>query len=141
MKKIIYTPEIYTYNIDFAGHVSNIAYIQWMEIGRLKLLEEIGLSVHEIAKIGITPVLVSTEIKYRKPLYLGDKVTAEVWISELSHATAFMKFRFYKNKSEIAAEGIQKGLFININSQKPHRLTPEQRKLFLAFVEDKNEDR
>ncbi len=136
MKKIIYSPEIYTYNIDFAGHVSNIIYIQWMEIGRLKLLDQIGLSVHEIAEIGITPILVSTEIRYRKPLYLGDKVNAEVWISELSHATAVMKFRFLKNENDIAAEGIQKGLFINIESKKPHRLTPDQRNLFLGFLED-----
>ena len=35
-------PEIYTYDIDFNNHVSNISYIRWMEIGRLKLLEKTG---------------------------------------------------------------------------------------------------
>jgi acyl-CoA thioesterase FadM len=33
-------PEIYTYDIDFNNHVSNISCIGWMEIGRLKLLEK-----------------------------------------------------------------------------------------------------
>lgn len=140
MGKVVYSPEIYTYNIDFAGHVSNIVYIQWMEIGRLKLLEEMGLPVHEIAKIGITPILVNTEIKYKKPLYMGDRVRAEVWISELSHATAIMKFRFYRNENELASEGIQKGLFINLESKRPQRLTPEQRELFLKYVIDEDED-
>ncbi len=139
MKKLIYSPEIYTYHIDFAGHVSNIVYIQWMEIGRLKLLDEIGLSVHEIAKIGITPILVHTDIRYKKPLFLGDKIKIELWISELSYATATMKFNFIKNDQTIA-EGIQKGLFMNINTQRPHRLTPEQRELFLDFVDSKDEN-
>jgi acyl-ACP thioesterase len=28
--------DIYTFDIDFAGHVSNITYIRWLEIGRLQ---------------------------------------------------------------------------------------------------------
>ncbi len=44
-KKIIYTEKIYTYQIDFARHVSNIVYIQWMENGRLRLMEEMGFPI------------------------------------------------------------------------------------------------
>ena len=45
MNKVVFDQEIYTFHIDFAGHVSNIVYVQWMEIGRLKLLEAVGLPV------------------------------------------------------------------------------------------------
>jgi acyl-CoA thioester hydrolase len=68
MQKITVNLEVYTYQIDFAGHVSNIVYIQWMEIARIKLLEAIGLPTHEIAKAGFIPVLVQTEISYKQPL-------------------------------------------------------------------------
>lgn len=27
--------KLYTFHIDFAGHVSNVVYVKWMEIGRL----------------------------------------------------------------------------------------------------------
>ena len=64
MKKVIFEESVYTYHIDFAGHVSNIVYIRWMEIGRSKLLEAAGLPVQELLKKGIVPVLVSTEITY-----------------------------------------------------------------------------
>ena len=37
MKKITFTLPVYTFQIDFAGIVSNIVYIEWMEIGRLTL--------------------------------------------------------------------------------------------------------
>ena len=32
MKKVVFDLPIYTYQIDFAGHVSNIVYLQWMEM-------------------------------------------------------------------------------------------------------------
>jgi acyl-CoA thioester hydrolase len=48
MRQIELIRPIYTFQIDYAQHVSNIVYIQWMEIARLKLLEEAGLPVHVI---------------------------------------------------------------------------------------------
>ena len=50
MNKLNFELEVYTYQIDIVGHLSNIIYIEWMEIGRLKLLEAIGLPVTELTK-------------------------------------------------------------------------------------------
>ncbi|WP_225885403.1 acyl-CoA thioesterase [Leptolyngbya sp. KIOST-1] len=77
MQKLTYDLEVYTYQIDFAGHVNNSVYIHWMEIGRLKLLEAIGMPIHEVVNQGIAPVLVETNIIYKLPLYLGDRVQAQ----------------------------------------------------------------
>ena len=62
MKRITFEMPIYTFQIDFAGVVSNIVYIQWMEMGRNKLLETTGFPAHQLVKDGIIPVLVITEI-------------------------------------------------------------------------------
>lgn len=134
MKKISLELEIYTYQIDFVGHVNNSVYIQWMEIGRTKLLEAVELPVHEIAKHGFTPVLVHTAITYKTPLYLGDAVRMELWLSELRQASAIMKFCFYNGEGTLAAEGHQKGLFVDRKTMRPRRLQPEERKLFSPYV-------
>lgn len=134
MKKLKYKLEVYTYQIDFAHHLSNIVYIEWMEIGRLKFLEAIGLSVQELEKSKIFPVLASTEIAYKQPIYYGDSITAEVWISKLNLASAIIEFRFYKNDSILAATGSQKGLFINGETKKPFRLTAEHRSKFDEYL-------
>lgn len=135
MNKIIKIDlEVYTYQIDFAHHVSNIVYIQWMEIGRLKLFEEIGLSVVEAEKRNITPILANTKISYKKPIYFGDEVRLEVWISELAFASAIIEYRFYINGNTEAATGQQKGLFINLTTKKPHKLTQDERDLFKKFI-------
>ncbi len=127
MSKVKFEVDVYTYQIDFVGHVSNIVYIQWMEIGRLKLLEAVALPISELSKTKIAPVLVETNIKYKKSLYVEDKVKIEVWFSELLNASAIMEFRFYNKNGDLVATGWQKGLFINKESMKVHRMTNEER--------------
>jgi acyl-CoA thioester hydrolase len=135
MQKITFDEKIHTYQIDFNRHVSNIVYVQWMEIGRLKLLEAIGLPIYEIDKAGFLPVLAETQITYKRPLYMGDSVRVEVWLSELSHATAWMEFRFYSGGGALAAAGRQRGVFVRTDTNRPLRLTPEQRAAFEPYLE------
>ena len=133
--------EIYTYQIDFANHVSNIIYIQWMEIGRTKLLEAVGLPVPQIAQQGFLPVLVHTEIFYKQPLFLSDRVCLKLWLSELKGASTRVEFRFYNAKETLVALGNQKGLFVDQKTQRPRRLEPHQRKLFEPYLHSHNEDK
>ena len=134
MKKIEYIKPIYTYEIDSGQHVSNIAYVQWMEVGRLKLLEEVGLPVHEIKSKGFVPALIRTEIRYKKPLFLGDEVRVVLWVSELKNASATMRFEFYNQLNDIVAEGEQVGLFIKVDSQRLHKLSTSDRARFEPYV-------
>ena len=134
MKKIEYIKPIYTYEIDSGQHVSNIAYVQWMEVGRLKLLEEVGLPVHEIKSKGFVPALIRTEIRYKKPLFLGDEVRVVLWVSELKNASATMRFEFYNQLNDIVAEGEQVGLFIKVDSQRPHKLSALDRARFEPYI-------
>lgn len=126
-------PEIYTYDIDFNNHVSNISYIRWMEVGRLKLLEKIGMPVHEIEKQGFAPVLARTEISYKKPLLLGDRVRVEVGVSKLRRISGTLVFRFICG-DEIVAEGEQDALFISVETRNVYRLTEDQRRRFEACL-------
>lgn len=135
MKKIVFEENIYTYHIDFAGHVSNIVYIQWMEIGRLKLLEGAGMPVQEVVEtFGLYPTLVKTEIRYLKQLFLGDRVRIEVWLSRLKHVSAIMEFRFYNGNGELTADGLQTGLFIDKESHQPKALDGTIREGFHPYL-------
>jgi acyl-CoA thioester hydrolase len=136
MKKIEFELPIYTYQIDFAGHVSNIVYVQWMEMGRQKLLDAVGLPIDQIAEDGIVPILVSTEIVYKVPLYLGDRVRVEMWLSELRRASARMEHRFYRDGDILAASGSQKGLFVHRESMRPHRMSSATRAAFEPYLWD-----
>jgi len=134
LKKITFDLPIYSYQIDFVGHVSNIVYIQWMEIGRSKLLDAVGMPVHKISEQGFVPVLVHTEITYKHPLYLGDIVHIELWLSEIKNVSAKIAFCIYNGESILAATGHQKGLFVDYKRMRPRRLQPEEKKLFEPYL-------
>ncbi len=134
MKKIFFEPQVHPFHIDFMRHVSNIVYIEWMEVGRCALLEAVGLPVVAIAEQGFGPVLVDTVITYKRALVLGDTVRAEVWLSELSHASAWMEFRFHNGSGEMVASGRQRGLFVEIATGRPKRIDPNLRQRFEEYL-------
>lgn len=135
MQKLRVSEKIYTYHIDFVGHVNNINYITWMENGRVQFLEAVGMPPAEIAKgEGIRPIITETKIEYKRPLFLENEVHIEVWISKLFNASAIMEFRFFNEKEELCASGYQKGLFINHETMRPARITPEIRAAFEQYL-------
>jgi len=134
MPPITFELPIYTFQIDYNRHVSNIVYIQWMEIGRHKLMEAAGMLIHQTLQQGFTAVLVETTITYKRPLYLGDTVRAEVWISELTHVVAWIEFRFYAGDGVLAATGRQKGVFVNVETGRPIRLDAAKKAMFAPFL-------
>ena len=139
MSKISFEQEIHTFHIDFLGHVNNGVYVQWMEIGRTKLLEAAGMVTAEILKQSFAPLLVQTNITYKVPLYLGDHARIDVWLSELRNTTGILQFRFYNKTSVLVAEGYQRGLFIDTKTMLPRRLLPEERAMFLPFLSEDGE--
>jgi acyl-CoA thioester hydrolase len=135
MRTVTFSFDVYTFHIDYSGHVSNIVYVQWMEITRLKLLEQVGLSVQEMAeKRGVIPVLTETQITYRRALYFGDVVRVEAWLSELKPASAWVEYRFYNPAGELAASGRQKGVYLHRDTLRPYRMGKEERTLLEPYL-------
>ena len=125
--------EIYTFDIDFAGHVSNITYLRWLEIGRARLLADAGLPIEELMRLDLAPVLTSTEITYRVALKLGDPVRLVLALAELRAASATLDFEV-RSGSRLAATARQRGLFISVASGKPRRITPDMRARMLPYL-------
>ncbi|HEX6476552.1 MAG TPA: thioesterase family protein, partial [Acidimicrobiales bacterium] len=118
--------DIYTFDIDFAGHVSNISYIRWLEIGRIQLLADIGYETHELVEAGLAPLVIRTEIDYLLPLKLGDPVHMSLDLTELRAASATIDFRI-TSRGQLAATARQLGLFVKLDTGKPARVSPELR--------------
>ena len=131
MPKVTFQQTVHTFQIDINRHVSNIVYVQWLEIGRTRLLEAAGLNVEAMHERGIHAILVETTIKHREPLFFPDTVTIEVWISELTHVSAWMDFRILSGKTgKVAATARQRGVFVDAKTSRPHRLEDDERAAF-----------
>lgn len=135
MQKLKFTERIYTYQIDFVGHVNNIIYVQWLENARVKLIEAMGLTISQIAEQDeILPIITETIIQYKKPFFLSNEVHVEVWVSEMFNVSSNFKFRFLNEKGDVCSTAQQKVLFIDKASQRPSRKIVKYKENFERFL-------
>lgn len=88
--------QVMFYDTDCGGVVSNIAYLRLIEIARTLLAEKLGLPLAEIAKTQRYPVVVRTEIDYRRPAKLGDRLVLDGWLDRMQRARFWCAFRIIR---------------------------------------------
>ena len=57
-----------------------------------------------------------------------------MWITEMKSISATMEFQFFNQHDELVAEGEQVGLFIKLETQRPHKLSEDHRKRFEQYL-------
>lgn len=85
--------QVMFFDTDCGGVVSNIAYLRFIEIARTLLAEELGLALTEMAENRRYPVVVRTEIDYRRPAKLGDQLVIEGWLDRVERARFWCGFQ------------------------------------------------
>ncbi len=85
--------QVMFFDTDCGGVVHNIAYLRFIEIARTLLAEELGLALVQMAASQEYPVVVRTEIDYRRAAKLGDRLVIEGWLDRLERARFWCAFR------------------------------------------------
>ena len=88
--------QVMFFDTDCGGVVSNIAYLRFIEIARTLLAEELGLPLVEMARTQRYPVVVRTEIDYRRAAKLGDKLIIDGWLDDLQRARFWCAFQILR---------------------------------------------
>ena len=84
--------QVMFFDTDCGGVVSNISYLRFIEIARTLLAEKLGLALTEMAVNHRYPVVVRTEIDYRRPAKLGDQLLIEGWLDRAERARFWCSF-------------------------------------------------
>src|SRR5689334_2634100 len=69
--------QVMFFDTDCGGVVHNIAYLRFIEIARTLLAEQLGLGLSEMVRSQRYPVVVRTEIDYRRAAQLGDRLVID----------------------------------------------------------------
>ena len=88
--------QVMFFDTDCAAVVHNIAYLRFVEIARTLLAEELGLGLAAMAETQKYPVVVRTEIDYRRAAKLGDKLVIEGRLDRLERVRFWCAFRIVR---------------------------------------------
>lgn len=119
MKKtiLVETPiHIRAYEIDAMGIVSNIVYIKWFEDLRHMMLDKY-YPYTIMMKEKKSPLLMKTEVEYRKPLTIQDSPVGKLWFSKLGQTKWELTFEISVDDI-IHCQGKQTGCFYDIENNK-----------------------
>jgi acyl-CoA thioester hydrolase len=108
---------IRTYDIDFAGIVSNIVFVRWLEDLRLGLMEE-AYPLREALAEDVAPILTATEIRYRRPVTIGDRLLGRMRVRGLERVR-WRLAALFTVAGIVHAEAEQEGLFMRLSTRRP----------------------
>jgi YbgC/YbaW family acyl-CoA thioester hydrolase len=88
--------QVMFFDTDCAAVVHNIAYLRFIEVARTLLAEKLGLPLAQMAETQKYPVVVRTEIDYRRAAKLGEKLVVEGWLDRLERVRFWCAFQIVR---------------------------------------------
>ncbi|MEO8824695.1 MAG: thioesterase family protein [Chthoniobacterales bacterium] len=114
------------FDTDSGGVVHNIAYLRFIETARTMLALQMGMKFEDWHSTGIFPVVVRTEIDYRKPALPGEKIVVNGRLSEVSGVRMWFNFEIVRPADGTVLVTCKQALaMVNKADGKPQRLSKE----------------
>ncbi len=111
------------YDIDIAGHVNNIVYIKWLEDLRTKLYRQF-FDLDELIKNNFYPVVLSTEIRYKKEITFGAKVTGSIFLERFDRTVWVLKAKIIAD-GKLCSGAEQKCMVIDLKTKEVQKPPPD----------------
>ena len=117
-----------TYDIDFAGIVSNIVYLRWLEDLRLAMLATY-LPLKQLMARGYCPIIASSQIEYKKALRMFDRPVGKMWMAKLGKLRCTLQAEIQLD-NQIVTTATQTGFFINLETMRPIAVPQELKAIY-----------
>jgi acyl-CoA thioester hydrolase len=111
------------YELDPYRHVNHASYVQYFEVARIELLDEIGFGIDAMADAGTSIVVTEIHTRFVAPATLGDDLVIETEMSELRRASTVWSQRILRGDDLIATQEVTAAVLGQ--SGRPDRIAPE----------------
>jgi YbgC/YbaW family acyl-CoA thioester hydrolase len=118
--------EVMFFDTDCGGVVHNIAYLRMIETNRTRLAAKLGMNLREMAHTHLYPVVVRTEIDYRRPAKLGDELVIHGKLDSIERARFWCAFEMRRKDEETVLITCRQSLaLVQMPQGRPMRLPTE----------------
>jgi YbgC/YbaW family acyl-CoA thioester hydrolase len=123
--------QVMFFDTDAGGVVHNIAYLRFIETNRSLLAEKLGWPLGQMLNHGNYPVVVRTEIDYRKPAKLWDKLLVHGELESFERSRFWCKFSIERpDDGQLLVTCRQMLAVVRLPELKVQRLPPHWEKEF-----------
>ena len=111
------------FDTDCGGVVHNIAYLRMIETARTRLAALMGMKLREMAQTQLFPVVVRTEIDYKKPARLGDELIIHGRLESVERVRFWCAFEMRRAEDQTLLIACRQSLaLVQMPEGKPSRL-------------------
>lgn len=115
--------EIMFFDTDIGGVVHNLAYLRMIESCRTRLAGIMGMNLRRMAEARLFPVVVRTEIDYKRSATLGDVLIIDGRIDEIQRARFWCAFEVRRESDATVLVTCRQSLaLVRMPEGKPVRL-------------------
>lgn len=115
--------QVMFFDTDCAAVVHNIAYLRFIEVARTVLAEKLGMGLSDMATNGEYPVVVRTEIDYKRPARLGDKLLVHGRLESVERTRFWCSFEVVRSSDQaLIVQSRQMLALVKMPPGKPIRL-------------------
>lgn len=104
---------------DQMGVVYHANYLIWMEVGRTKLIQDLGFSYAGMEEQGIISPVIDLEISYKKPMRYGETATVHTWIEEYNGIKSVYGYEIYSPSGDLAVKAKSSHVCVNKDTFRP----------------------
>ncbi|GER67823.1 putative acyl-CoA thioesterase YneP [Weizmannia acidilactici] len=104
---------------DQMGVVYHANYLVWMEVGRTKLIEDLGFRYADMEKDGIISPVIDIQVSYKKPVRYGETATVKTWIDHYDGLRVHYGYEIYTGNGDLAVTGVSKHVCVKKDTFRP----------------------
>lgn len=125
------TLEVRWRDLDALGHVNNAVYFTYLEQARMHYMRELGLGFRSLQDVGI--ILAEATCTYLSPLYLAEKVTIWVRVSEMRNSSFVFEYRIEGEDGRLAARARTVQVCYDYGAKRPVPIPDHWRAAITAY--------
>ena len=117
--------------IDRQGHVSNLAYVAWMQDVAIEHSAAVGWPMDRYLALGAGWVVRSHFVEYLRPAFVGERLAIHTWLPEFTHRATPRRYWFVREDGvQLVAHAETRWVFIDLATGRRRTLPDE---LIAAF--------
>ena len=112
--------------IDQQGHVSNLAYVSWMQDVAIEHSAAAGWSTDRYLALGAGWVVRSHYIEYLRPAFAGDQLAVHTWVPRFDQRLTPRRYLFVREPArQLVVEAETRWVFVDLATGRRRPLPPE----------------